>query len=67
MALNQAVAFRMRWKGRAGLLPCAHLDLKLKGLYLRWKGTDFKRSVERCICNGCGEPVVRTLNTPVSH
>jgi len=55
MAMNQGVAFRVRWKRRAGFLPCAHLDLKLKGRYLRWKGTDLKRSVERYTCNACGE------------
>ena len=67
MTMNQAVAFRVKWKGCADLSPCVHLDLKLEGRYLRWKGTDLKRSVERYICNECGNSVVRPLKTLVSH
>ena len=62
MTMKQAAALCVRWKGRADLSPCAHRDLTLEGRYLRWKGIDLKRSLERYICNGCGEPVVRTLN-----
>ena len=67
MTMNQAAALRVRWKGRADLSPCAHRDLTLKGRYLRWKGIDLKRSLERYTCNRCGKPVVLTLETPVSH
>ena len=67
MTMTQAAALRVRWKGRADLSPCAHQDLTLKGRYLRWKGTDLKRSLERYACNGCGTSVVRTFKTPVSH
>ncbi len=67
MTMNQATVLRVRWKGRADLSPCAHQDLTLKGRYLRWRGIDLKRSLERYICNACGKPVVRTLKTPVSH
>jgi hypothetical protein len=38
--------------------PCAHRVLTLKGI-------DLTRSRERYICNACGKPVVRTLNTSV--
>jgi len=67
MMMHQAAALRVRWKGRSVLSPCAHRDLTLKGRYLRWKGIDLKRSLERYICNACGKLVVRTLKTPVSH
>jgi hypothetical protein len=67
MTMNQALALRVRWKGRVDLSPCAHLDLKLAGRYLRWKGSDLKRSLERYTCNGCGEPVIRTLKASISH
>jgi hypothetical protein len=54
----KASALREIWKDLADLWACAHLDLKLEGRYLRWKGTDLKRSLERYTCNGCGESVV---------
>ena len=65
MTMNQAAALGVRWKGRVEFSPCAHRDLTLNGRYLRWKGIDLKRSLERYTCNGCGTSVVRTLNTPV--
>ena len=67
MTMNQAAAVRVRWNGRADRSPCAHRDLTLNGRYLRWKGMDLKRSMERYTCKGCGASVVRTLHTPVSH
>ena len=67
MTMNQTAALLVRWKGRADLSPCAHRDLTLEGRYLRWKGFDLKRSLERYTCNGCGEPVVRSLKTSGSH
>ena len=67
MTMNQAAALRVRWKERVDPSPCAHPDLTLEGRYLRWKGIDLKRSLERYTCNGCGKPLVRTLKTPVSH
>jgi hypothetical protein len=67
MIMSQATVLRVRWKGRADLSSCAHRDLTLKGRYLRWRGIDLKRSLERYICNACGKPVVRTLKTTVSH
>ena len=67
MTMNQAAAFRVRSKRQMDLPPCAHLDLRLEGRYLRWKGFDLKRSLERYTCNGCGEPVVPTFKTLVAH
>ena len=67
MTMNQAAALRVRWTGRADLSPCAHRDLTLEGRYLRWKGIDLKRALERYNCNGCGKPLVLTLETLVSH
>jgi hypothetical protein len=67
MTMNQVAALRVRWEERVDPSPCAHPDLTLEGRYLRWKGIDLKRSLERYSCNGCGEQVVRTLKTPVSH
>ena len=61
MIMNQAAALRVRWKGRADLSPCVHRDLTLKGRYLRWKGIDLKRALERYNCNGSDKPLVLQL------
>jgi hypothetical protein len=67
MTINQAATVLVKGRGRADLLLCAHRDLTLEGRYLRWKGFDLKRSLERYTCNGCGKPVVRSRKTSVSH
>jgi hypothetical protein len=56
--LQASALLRVRWKELADLWTCAHLDLKLEGRYLRWKGTHLRRSLERYTCNGCGESVI---------
>ena len=63
MIMSQAEALHVRWN----LSRCIHRKLTLKGRYLRWKGIDLKRSLERYTCDACGKPIVCALKAPVSQ
>jgi hypothetical protein len=51
MTLNQAVAFRVKWKQRTDRTPCEHLNLELE-----WSGSG---STGNYSCIACDESVAR--------
>jgi hypothetical protein len=50
MTMNEAAAWRVKWKEQAHLSPCEHLNLELE-----WSSVGHPTGTYICII--CGEPV----------
>jgi hypothetical protein len=60
MTMNQAAELRVKWKERAHLSPCEHLNLELE-----WDDVSPSRGIYTCII--CGEPVAHKSQESVSN